>query len=116
MLRIAEIQSSKIQKSIAAASTLTNPFFYNYFLVVDLMPFDGNLFNSSSVSQNCVREKNVQEKFSLYGIPLFPKMSAHDSGFVQVGLRRVGCGEICVVVYGLHGRLPRNHRSWQGTG
>src|SRR5271169_788879 len=37
---------------MAAARTLTNQFFYNHFVIVDLMPFDGDLFNGSTVSQN----------------------------------------------------------------
>ena len=42
----------KVQESMAATVTVSSQFLFNYFLAVNLTPFDGDLLNSSTVSQN----------------------------------------------------------------
>jgi len=42
----------KVQESVAATRTLTNKFFYNHLLAINSMPFDGNLVDCPTVSQN----------------------------------------------------------------
>ncbi len=46
-----------------------------------------------------LRQKNVYEKVSLYGIPLRREMSACDCSFVQMGLHCVTRGQKPVVVH-----------------